>query len=83
MSALATAAAEAAATALVRGASAADAAVVAQLRVVRAEGELSTARREVTALREELVWAFAAGRADAAGEVPVVIDLRRRGAAPA
>ena len=68
-----------ASAALVRAAAACDAAMLAEQRALRAQAELSTSREQVTALladlaalREELVWAFAAGRADVA---PKVVDL--------
>ena len=77
--ALNAAAADAATAALLRAAQAADAAAAAEVRALRAEVALAAARDEVAglradlaALREELVWAFAARRADAA---PAVIDL--------
>ena len=73
-------AAAASGAALVRAATASDAAVAAERRAVRAEAALAAARDEVAglraegaALREELVWAFAAGVAEPA---PAVIDLR-------
>lgn len=69
--ALADLTAAASSAALVRAGSASHAAVVADLRAVRAESALAAARDEVAglraemvALREELVWAFAARAAE-------------------
>ena len=80
LQAVAVATAATASAALVRAAGAADAALAAEQRALRASAELSESREQVralladlAALREELVWAFAAGRADAA---PAVVDLR-------
>lgn len=80
LQAVAVATAATASAALVRAAGASDAAVLAEQRALRAQAELASSRDQVAALlvdlaalREELVWAFAAGRADAA---PLVVDLR-------
>jgi hypothetical protein len=80
LQAVAVATAAAASSALLRAAGAADAAVLAEQRALRAQADLSSSREQVAALladlaalREELVWAFAAGRADVA---PAVVDLR-------
>ena len=67
-----------------RAAAADDAARAAELRAAVAQSALGSARDEIlalradlAALREELVWAFAAGRAESrAAEAPSVIDLR-------
>jgi len=70
--------AAASSAALVRAGIASHAAVTAELRAVRSETALAQARDEVAglradlaALREELVWAFAARAAE-----PKVLDLR-------
>lgn len=70
--------AAASSAALVRAGAASHAASAAELRAVRAEAALREARDEMAglradlaALREELVWAFAARAAE-----PKVVDLR-------
>ncbi|TAL23727.1 MAG: hypothetical protein EPN99_03875 [Frankiales bacterium] len=88
---LADAAAATASAALVRAAAADDRARAADLRAFAAQAALGSAhdeilglRADLAALREELVWAFAAGRAEArAAEPPAVIDLREGSATTA
>ena len=72
--ALARVAAEASQAALVRAALAEERAALAEARLWEAVREMSALRTDLTALREEVLWAFAEGRLPVAA--PAVVDLR-------